>query len=459
LLAVEWGIAIGLLMQLAALLFLVRRLGRTLFGHIGAVFVVVASVYHGLNEILLWLVPDRDIYRRLVSPLYVDEFVLWISAAILLLTLAYVAVVRREVQSALVVPEARAMARVFDWRLMLAAAIPLLGIVLVGNGTVSSAGYQPLNVGAGLSLQFFLLATALASFGFVARCGRRWLLLTLVLQSIAIAATGQRGAILATAGMVLYALARVGIVMGRGQLAAATVVFALMALVITSARGAEGRLSAAADQSLRFDFLIVGVANLGSATTRDQIAGDLGYRLDGNSYGAMELGALSAGMPPLGLRPLLNDVLLAVPGFLNPEKGESAIEDRSEKAYAELNLNLPLPFVVPGTRVDILPTQLGAVIGFAGPWGLLLAALLLGALFGTADRWLLRQLTPTRLLIGVAFLSCALDYEASWDVYPVTLRGVLLLLPVIWCLQRVRMRQPSKTAATLANRLSIDAAS
>jgi hypothetical protein len=151
--------------------------------------------------------------------------------------------------------------------------------------------------------------------------------------------------------------------------------------------------------------------------------------------------------------------LLAVPGFLNPEKGESAIEDRSEKAYAELNLNLPLPFVVPGTRVDILPTQLGAVIGFAGPWGLLLAALLLGALFGTADRWLLRQLTPTRLLIGVAFLSCALDYEASWDVYPVTLRGVLLLLPVIWCLQRVRMRQPSKTAATLANRLSIDAAS
>src|SRR5437870_3569852 len=71
-----WGmtgffVTVGLLLQAAALILLLRRLRSAWFTHIGAVFIVLAIAYHGLGEILLLMFSHRDPYRLLVSANYV----------------------------------------------------------------------------------------------------------------------------------------------------------------------------------------------------------------------------------------------------------------------------------------------------------------------------------------------------------------------------------------------------
>lgn len=428
----------GLTLQVLAVTLLFLRVGRTWFTHIGAVFITLATIYHGLNEVLLWLFPDRDIYRVLVSAASISQFVLWVSVAILLLTLAYLAAlgpVSKVPSQAETNWQRSRIRRVFDWRLMLIAAIPLMILTLVGQGYIVGTPASPGDFSAGLSLQFLLLAVTFASFGIVTRFGPRWLLPALLIQSAIFALVGSRLDIVITAALLLYALARFGISVKRVHLGLGIATLVVVALVLTSARAAQGRVAVTPGESLRFDYLAAGIVSIGSPATRDLVAADLGYRLDGNSFGAMELDALGIGVPTLGITPLRNDLLLAVPSFLNPDKTLSSIESRSEKEYAEIHLGLPLSEIYPGVRQDILPTQLGATVGFWGPGGMLLISLFLGAVFGLSDRWLLHRLSPTRLLVGVGLLSCVLFYEGSWDTYSVTFRGILLLLPVIWVIQ------------------------
>jgi hypothetical protein len=202
-------------------------------------------------------------------------------------------------------------------------------------------------------------------------------------------------------------------------------------LVITSARATEGRFSASSTGSLRFQTLSAGLTHLGSPATRTLLADDLGYRAGGNTFGALGLQALSTGEKPLGLAPLRNDVLLAVPSFINPNKDSSDVGVRVEKTWAEEHLALTQLEQSPGVYLDILPIQLGGTMGFWGPWGLLLVAGLLGFAFARADRWILKGVGPARAIIGLGLVYCVAYYEGSWDVYTVTARGVVLLLVVM----------------------------
>jgi hypothetical protein len=436
-------ITIGVLLQAAALFLLFRRLRGRWFLHAGAIFIVSASAFHGLNEILLWFFPNQDRYRPLVSLDYVAQFTVWISLAILLFTVAYLAVLRRgranvQDRDEMTWQSAR-IRRVFDWPLLLIATVPLFWLTLSGAGYFSGVtlNTQPLGTGAGLTYQFFLLITPLASFAVIARFGRRLFLPVLVAQSTALALVDSRYSVLIAAAVLLFVLSRAEISIRARQLWLAGAAFLLIALVITSGRAAQGRFNNSAGTAPRLDFLMTGIANLVSPTTWEGVSADVGYRFDGNSFGAMELDAIDRWhMPTLGVRPLVNDMLLAIPSFLNPDKTLAPVETRSEKEYAEIYLDLPLPYVVPGVHEDILPTQLGALIGMFGTWGLLLASVILGAAFALADSWLLRRLTPVRLLLGIGLFSCALSYQASWDVYSTTFRGIVLLLPLLWILQR-----------------------
>jgi hypothetical protein len=441
-------IAAGLVLQAVALVLVFRRLGRAVLIHIGAIFIVLATVYHGLNEILVRLFPDRDPYRFLVSADYVSTFTFYISVTILVLTLVYLGALGGRQQPA---PESEIalhrerIRRVFDWRLMLAAAAPLIVLTASGNGYFVSPGNlvaTQLDPTVGLASQFLLLALVLASLGFISRFGRRWILPVLLVQSIAAALVGERLEILVTAVMLLYALSRLGIPIQARQLSLAVMAFIVVGLVVTSARASAGHISTVAGGSFRLDYLVAGLNNVSSPATWDQIAFDLGYRFDGNSFGAMELQSLDQGSPPLGFAPLMTDIAVAVPSFLNPDKNYSPIETRSEKEYAEIHLGLPLPYVAPGLHQDILPTQLGATIGFWGPGGMVVVALFLGLAFAMLDRWVLSRLTPSRFLIGISLMSCVLFYERSWNTYTGTFRGLLLLLPLIWALQSYHAAHP-----------------
>ncbi len=452
----HWQVAVGLAIQVAALVLVFRRLGQAWLQHVGPFFVGAAVAYHGLNEILLLLFPDRNPYRRFVQQIYVDQFVLLVSIAILLFTLAYlIALARRSQPLSTGASDRQRMivGRVFDWRLMLVAAIPLMLLALSGRGSllVATNGVQRLDFASGLSLQFLLLATVFASLGLIYRFGGRWLAPVLLVQSVLIVAlTAQRLQVFVAAGMLLYALAQLEISINRAHVLLVVAALLGIGLVLTSARAAEGRIANNSGAELRLEFLVRGVANLGSRATRDGVAADLGYRLDGNSFGALELQALAGGSQPLGFTPLWNDLLLAIPSFLNPNKNLSPVEVRNEKAYAETHLNLPLPpqymldptgssYVIrPGEHLDILTTQLGVTTGYWGPTGVLIVALVLGAVFGIGDRWMLRRLSPSRLLIGIGLVSSVLYYETSWETYTITFRGILVLLPLVWAVQRLR---------------------
>lgn len=436
----SWWIVPGLVIQGFAVGLLCYRLRGTIVTHTGAIFVVVAVVYHGLNEVSLGFFPHRDIFRRLVSPNYVGEFVLLVSLALLILTVAYLATIG---SSAYVQPlpeqavQRTAVQKVFDWRVMLLAAVPLIAVTLAGNGYYAgpSAGALPAPFWVGVSLQFLLPAIVLASLGIIVQFGHRWVIPILIVQSGLVALLGQRFEVLVTAVLLLYVLARLGIPWKRAHLAIVVVSFLVFALILTSARAAEGRFATNSGGSARLDFLMAGIANIGAGATWNLVASDLGYRLDGNSFGAMEIQALERGAHPLGLVPLENDLLLAVPSFVNSSKDQSAVEMRSEKVYAENHLGLPVPYIAPGVREDILPTQLGVTIGYFGAVGMLVIALLIGTALGLADRWLLRVVSPARLLVGIGLLSCVLFYDRSWETYPGVFRGIVVLLPVVLLIQ------------------------
>jgi hypothetical protein len=437
---------IGLMLQAVALVLLFKTLGRSWLTHIGAIFVVAAVTYHGFAEIALWLVPGRDPYRFLIAASYVDQFVLWISAAILLFTVTYLAVLRHHASQSQAPRRGDnpRMPSIFGWKLTLVALIPLAVISL--QGTAVHLQTQGAGTSFGLAEQFFLPAVVLAGYEFIARFGRRWLIPVLIVQCALISViVAERLSILVAVVVMLYILARFGTRLSRAQLLLGGVAVVLLGVGITAARADEGRFTTSANASGRFQSFVAGFESIGSVATWQAVAGDIGYRLDGNSFGAMELAAL-ASRPPLGAAPLVNDIFEAVPSFLDPQKDAAAPASRSDKVYAEEHLNLFSLELAPNSWLDILPTQLGDIMGFGGPGAVLFAAILLGGVFALADRWLLRSLTPTRMLIGLGLLMSVLFYERSWDTYIIILRGIIPLLVVALVFSRLRTARASRRA-------------
>jgi hypothetical protein len=449
-------VILGLLIQLVALVLLFKRLGGTWYRHLGAIFILIAVLYHGISEIFISLLPSQDTYRSLFEPKYVGQFVVLISVAILVFTIVYVWAIgpRPGPVSRADTPDAALTRQVFDYRLMFLITAPLLILTLGGQGFDSGGGFTGgAGVGTtlGLTEQYFVLGIVLSGFGFVMRFGGRWAVPVLIVQSLILALVGERLVIVTGALMLVYALARMGTKLKRAHVVVGLVVLALFAWAITAARGAEGRYAQSSGASVRLSFVTTGISHLFSSSTGQEIAYTLGYRLDGDSYGAMSIQALDNGSSPVGFTPLKNDLLLAIPSFLDPTKDQSNIENRSEKQYVEENLPIPELQTSPGVYTDILPTQLGGLTGILGPTGLIFAALALGLGFAALDRWLRRGVGPTRMLISLGVLYSVLDYEGSWDSYTTTARGILLLvailLPILAIKQAARSAYPRSVSS------------
>jgi hypothetical protein len=449
-------IVLGLLIQAVAVLLIFVRLGRTWIRHIGAIFVVMAVIYHGVGEILIALFPGQDPYRPLIDPQYVDDFVLLISVAILLFALAYVIAIgkRQDMPPTFDSADAQLTTRLFDWRLMAIITIPLLALTADGQGYGSNGGAQGTGVAVTLGLvqQFFVIGIVLTSFALAMRLGSRSVLWLLVLQSVVLALSGERAVIAIAAVLLVAVLSKFGVHSSRKQLVTGLLLLLVFGWVITSARAAEGRFATTAGSTIRLQFIGEGIRHLTSAQTREQIAFTLGSRLDGNSFGALELQALHSGSSPVGLTPLKNDLLLALPSFLNPNKDSEDVGTRVEKVYVEEHLPI-YELEQPGnTYEDIVPTQLGGLTGIIGPQFMLVVSFLLGLGFAGADRWLRRERGPMRTLIFIGLLGCVLDYEGSWDEYTTTARGILLLLIIVGAL--VGLRALARRGLGPAGRLS-----
>jgi len=458
---------IGLMIQAVALTVIFARLGRDWHRHVGAIFVVAAVIYSGVGEVFVNVFSGEDPYRPLFDNSYVGTYVLLVSFAILIFAVVYCAAVGSRIKAAprllTTDPDALLSERFYDYRLMIIITIPLIFLTISGQGYGANGAVQGVGVGVtlGLSQQFFVIGLVLTSFGLIVRFGSGKIIVVLLGQSLLLSLVGERLVVVVGALMLLYLLSRFGIRLDRRSIVLGSVVLVLLTWGITSARAAEGRFNTTANSTrseLRLSFLENGFKNLFAESTRHDIAFTLGYRLDGNSYGAMELQALDSGAAPVGVTPLHNDVFLALPSFLDPKKDTIPLQDRIEKNYVEAHLPIPELEIssAPVTYLDILPTQLGSLVGEIGQRGMLLAAAVLGLLFALFDRWLRGGLGPARTILSLGFVYCVLDYEGSWDTWTTTLRGIIVLLIPIGALLALRStRLPAKRPASNFSHLAI----
>jgi hypothetical protein len=444
-------VGLGLIFQALSLLLLVYRLRMRWITHTGVWFLLNAILFHGLGEVFVLLFPQGNPYRTLVSPVYVDDFVLLISIAILLATMVYLATLGpprsqrgpEEMNSAL-----RSISNLFDWRVLLLITVPLLILTVRGQAYVNqvnpnalSTTRTPFNLGAGLLYQYIFLAVILSAFALVARFGRAWSLPVLIVQAGIFALTGGRFAMIQAGAPLVYAFYCYGIRFRKRQLALAFIFLAIAALAITGSRAITGRQAFAAGTTTtsRITALFTGLQSVGTPGAIQQLTDTLGYHFDGDSFGAMELAALHAGSAPLGLASLGHDFLLAVPHYLDPTKDITAPEYRSEKLWAEENLPLTSLEEPSGQYQDILPTQMGLTIGYFGPLGLMAFAALFGFAYGRADRWLHRGLGVGRLLVGIGLVYVAMLYPDDLSMYPLVARGLIVVLLVVGAISFIRI--------------------
>lgn len=430
----------GWTLQLAALAILFSRLRRGWVRHLGAIFIILAVTYHGLGELLYRLYPEYNTYRLNLTEDQQADFFVPISIAILVLTVVYVAALSEPGQTFQL--DTHDLRAYFDWRVMTLISTPLVVWTLAGRGLSGAqadvASGQTLS--GGLTGQFFLPVLTLTAVAYVLRFGPRTLLPAMLVEVAVLASVGQRGEVVVAIVLLVYAASRIGTPLPKRGLAAVGFVAVVFFLVLTASRATLGRepFADGAGFTGRVDALVVGTQNITTPQTADALEETAGYRLDGNAFAGLELARINEDRESLGFAPLVNSVTLAVPSAFNPAKLDSALEVRSEKYLAQVQLGLPYR--------DSLVTQLGGTVGWFGVPGLLVAALLIGLLLGRLDTGLLAGPTPKRLLIGVGALDAFAHYSRAIDTWAVTARGVLVLLFVLWMTQVLRRSAAARRA-------------
>ena len=444
--ALSCSVLLGLTLQAIAIVLVVVRLRGRVATHLGAIFILLAVTYHGLGEILIMLIPGRDFVRALLVPAEINSWMMVISPAILLLTVAYLIALGHPT----VVPnepsvqaEREHTARFFEWRLMLAIALPLAVLGLrAGQVGGTQTNVQGLQVTTGLSAglpvglvtQFYPLALVIASFSIVSRFGKRALLPTLALQSALLLREDSRLDIVIAAVMLLFLLLRYGIRYTRKQIVIFAAVIIIAVVDISAARSPTGASDAnGTAASLKRDLAAFG--HLFGANTRTEIAYTLGYHLDGNSFGALEFAAIRNGAPPLGLAPVRDDILVAVPSFLSPDKLNTSIEARVEKDLAVRQFAIIGLSNGDGSYRDFLPSELGSFVGYYGQGGLFFFAATMGITLGLADRFLRSHYGPKALAFSVGLAYLVLNYQSDRLIWFTTLRGVLVIVATVWAVQ------------------------
>lgn len=433
------------LQGLALVLLYVGLRGR-LFRHIGAVFILVAVIFHGLSELVISLDPSADTFRApfggYIGPLVANWLTL-VSPAILLCTITYLFVLGRTRHDP--GPPQTDSLRLLDWRIVAVAVVPLYALTVLGKVQASSQGIDPIGanyLASGLTAQFLLLGVVVLSYGLITTHNDRWTIPVLVGQSAALALLGERFTVIAAGLLLLFALARAGKRPSRKVVGTLVVLAVVLGVAISASRSVVGRTAFAygSDSQTRASALLSGLGQIGSPATRHQVAVDYVYRFDANTYPALILDHLRHGSRPTGMAPISNDLAITVPRFLNPTKLGSSLATRDDGSYLSFYYGLPLTTDNKGNVVGVnyLAGMFGVVLALGGVAGLLGASVLLGVFFGFCDRWLKRQASPVSFLIALGLMYCVLLYEQGVGPYPIVGRGVLVVATGIALLGFVR---------------------
>jgi hypothetical protein len=420
----------GLLIQLIALLILAAAVGRRWFSYVGALFIVMTLIFHGLTEFVQVAFPGNNAYRLLISQPEIDEWVLLVSFGILLVTLSYVLTLasmgsRKSSGETIVAKE---IVSPVDWRLAFGACMPLY-LVAISAVNLRSPLEEPTTGGwdyfiLGLTSQFLVLGIVLTSFSYLVEHKGRHVFEVLFVQSLALALLGQRLTVLIAIVMLLHALAttgvRVGVSVRARHVVLALLLSALIATIISSARVAVGRDYFEGTAGKRIEALLRGVDFLESEGGSG-IAEDFISRFDGNAFPALMKSRIDEGWPTTNGRGLINNLKLTIPSFIYTSKLQTDVTERVEDVYMQAHFSL-------FENIDVLPTLLGTFYSYRGAVPFLLICLLIGAGFAFLDHWIHNKQTLWTLVIQLAVVYCIGLYERDSGTYFVTFRGVVLLV-------------------------------
>lgn len=417
----------AVLLQAVPVVLLRIRLGKTWLRRPVTILILASAMYQGVSPVLLSFpsIGHWDIYRRGVAQVYADNATLLLSAAMLAFTVAYLLTRPERVQT----PEADipAVLKALDWRMLALCCAPLAALTYDGRGYNGSVSTAPgAATGSELASSFFVILVALAAFSFVLLKGRGWFLPALAVQSLLLAAAGERTPVIASAIVLIVLLCAAGMRPSARQLQAAGVLTLIGVLAISGVRAQQGRSLYYRDSGLdqRVTALASGVTSAGAQpASAPGLLPEAAVRLDGTDFTAAVLQSENLGQPHLSPMALPESLLIAVPSALWPSKIAHA---------AGLNPALTQIDDFGLQQVNFLPGFPGLYVGFL-PWPWLVAFMsLLGSLAGWGERWLLRSSSPARLVMLAAALTAGLSFEQGLPGMLVTLRtGVILSLAVL----------------------------
>jgi hypothetical protein len=432
-------LAAALLLQSVAIMLLRQRLGRAWLRRPVPLLALASAVYQGLPALLLAFpsVAAQDPYRIGIQPRFTADATLLTSTEMLALVIAYLLTQPQRVMASASEDDRQRAVKVLDWRLLIAACVPLAVLTYEGrgyNGGLTTGAGAPLLTD--LASSSFTILVVVTAFSIALRSRPKWFLLIMLGQSGALALAGERTPIITDAVALALMLARAGVRPSVRQVSAAVALTILAILAITSARAQDGRLVYETGRSVgaRAASLGGGVVSLAGGPTQQGSPGLIAQaagRLDGDALTGAILQAQSLGQPRLSPAGVPESLLLNVPSALWPSK--LAHGGALNPAATEIS-DFGLP------SINFLPTLPGLYAGFLSPPWLLIFMTLLGAVSGWAERWLLRECTPGRLVLLAGAVTAALRYEQGLPGMLLALRAALVIAMAVKVVEVVRGR-------------------
>ena len=438
--------------QVLAISLLCYRLGWGMLRRPVPWLVIMGCLYHGVSAVSLWAFSLRSMNpnQEGIDQHYVDLGDLLLSASLLALTVCYLATGPARADCFIFAAAAKEAKRLLDWRVISLICLPLLVVTYRGQGLSSVA---PLNgtatpLSTDVATTFLELLIILGALGFIVRFGAHWFLPALVLESILLAAVGERMPVITCAGILLLLAVHLGMRLSPRQIGATILVTALAVIGLTGYRSVSGRQLFYENSGLkaRAEGVTTGLIDLSRSPANSaadpSLAAQAAIRFDGDSFAGGILQSMRFGQPAVGLGPAAASLLLDVPSMFWSTK---LMDQNLNPAAAEIS-DFGLQ------QLNFLPTLSGLYVGFLGPLFNIAFLALCGLCFGFGERLLFRRGSLPRLIVLAGAFGAAGTYEAGLPTMLLELRAaaaVALLVKVIQMISKPgrKSRRRSRSAS------------
>jgi len=335
----------------------------------------------------------------------------------------------------------------------------LLIVILLQAGLAVLRGRVELGYWGGLLSEMLPTFTVLVFLEFLTKMRGRYLIPVLVFQVGLGALTGARSGIVFALALLLAVLTRYQVRINWKSLLPLGVAGVVFIFAISVMRVEVGRFTFATQTNEeRIRSILIGVEGVVTNGIQPAVLEDFVYRFDGNAFPGLIEAAYQERYPAAGRTPILNNLSLAVPSFLNPNKLEADRLMLNEEDYLVDHYGMPAYRInqasgeITGDLIDYISTTWGILFGAFGSWGLLFSGFVMGGVYAVLDNWLLRSRSLLAVIGGIGLTSMAIGLEAGTRIYFLTLRSILvlfLILAIFGALRRVAVFRPARRQPVL----------